>query len=167
MGFKYFGGIRSKMAVIGRVVEIEGCLAEGIYAKIKIDQGSMAGLTELLGDIVSLHPTNVSIDKDTSLSITNVIFNDPATIVFWSDNTKTVVKCGTGDIFDPEKGLAMAISKKLLGDNNSSYYNEFKKWIPNNDWNPEYELTDISNFLSTALAGFKETLGGIYDRQRK
>jgi hypothetical protein len=26
-------------------------------------------------------------------SIVNVIFNDPATIIFWSDGTKTIVKC--------------------------------------------------------------------------
>lgn len=44
--------------------------------------------------------------------ITNVIFNDPATIVFWSDGTKTVVKCCEDDEFDEEKGLAMAVCKK-------------------------------------------------------
>lgn len=59
--------------------------------------------------------------------IKNVIFNDPATIVFWSDGTKTVVKCGDGDIFDPEKGLAMAIAKKALG-NKGNYFNEIKHW---------------------------------------
>ena len=61
-------------------------------------------------------------------SITNVIFNDPATIVFWDDGTKTVVKA-ENEPFDPEKGLAMAIAKKSLG-NQSNYYNEFKKWLP-------------------------------------
>lgn len=60
--------------------------------------------------------------------IENVIFNDPATIVFWSDDTKTVVKCQPGDKFDPEKGLAMAISKKTMG-NTGSYCNVFKKWV--------------------------------------
>lgn len=60
-------------------------------------------------------------------SIEKVIFNDPATIVFWSDGTKTVVKCGERDKFDPEKGMAMAISKKALG-NSGSYYDEFKEW---------------------------------------
>lgn len=59
--------------------------------------------------------------------ITNVIFNDPATIVFWSDNTKTVVKCQEGDEFDPEKGLTMAIAKKAYG-NKGSYCNVIKKW---------------------------------------
>ena len=60
--------------------------------------------------------------------IKNVIFNDPATIVFWSDNTKTVVKA-QDELFDPEKGLAMAICKRALG-NEGNYYNEIKKWLP-------------------------------------
>lgn len=61
--------------------------------------------------------------------IKNVVFNDPATIVIWGDGSKTVVKCGDGDIYDPEKGLAMAIAKKALG-NEGNYYNVFRKWIP-------------------------------------
>ena len=59
--------------------------------------------------------------------IKNVIFNDPATIVFWTDGTKTVVKCQEGDIFDPEKGLTMAIAKKVYS-NKGSYCNVIKKW---------------------------------------
>lgn len=61
--------------------------------------------------------------------IKDVIHNDPATIVFWEDGTKTVVKCQDGDVYDPEKGLAMAISKKALG-NKGNYCEVFKKWLP-------------------------------------
>lgn len=57
--------------------------------------------------------------------ITKVIFNPPATIVFWEDKTKTVVTA-TNEEFDKEKGLAMAISKKAYG-NNYNYYNIFLK----------------------------------------
>ena len=60
-----------------------------------------------------------------------VIYNDPATIAFWSDGTKTIVKAQPGDIFDPEKGLAMVIAKKACG-NKGNYYNGFKKWLPKN-----------------------------------
>jgi len=60
--------------------------------------------------------------------IKNVIFNDPATIVMWADGTKTVVQCQDGDIYDPEKGLAMAISKKIMG-NKRDYYHTFKHWL--------------------------------------
>ena len=56
-----------------------------------------------------------------------VIFNDPATIVFWKDGTKTVVKA-VYEPFDKEKGLAMAIAKKALG-NEGKYFNVFKKFI--------------------------------------
>jgi hypothetical protein len=70
--------------------------------------------------------------------IENVIFHDPATIVYWADGTKTVVKC-SNEVFDPEKGLAMAISKKMFG-NQGIYYNIFKKWLPIK----EAPITDIS-----------------------
>lgn len=59
--------------------------------------------------------------------IKRVIFNDPATIVLWDDDTKTIVKA-ENEIFDPEKGLAMAITKKALG-NEGNYYNELKKYL--------------------------------------
>ena len=63
--------------------------------------------------------------------IKKVKFNPPATIVFWTDNTKTVVKC-KGEDYDPEKGLAMCICKKVLGDK-GNYYEVFKKWLPKED----------------------------------
>ena len=69
------------------------------------------------------------------MSIKKVIFNNPATIVFWSDGSKTVVKAHNDD-YDPEKGLAMAIAKKALG-NEGNYYNVFKKWLPNEDSSEE------------------------------
>ena len=62
--------------------------------------------------------------------ITRVIFNKPATIVFWADGTKTVVKSQGKEKYDKEKGLAMAISKKVLG-NEGSYYDTFKKFLIN------------------------------------
>jgi hypothetical protein len=61
------------------------------------------------------------------MRIKDVIFNDPATIVFWADGTKTVVKCQEGDEFDPEKGLTMAIAKKVYG-NKGHYFETVKKW---------------------------------------
>lgn len=61
--------------------------------------------------------------------IEKVIFSGPCTIVLWDDNTKTVVRAQGDDVFDPEKGLAMAISKKALG-NKGNYFDEFKKWLP-------------------------------------
>lgn len=61
-------------------------------------------------------------------AIKNVIFAPPATIVYWSDGSKTVVKCSEKDVFDPEKGLAMAIAKHC-GGNKGSYYKEIQNWV--------------------------------------
>lgn len=61
-------------------------------------------------------------------AIKDVIFAPPATIVYWSDGSKTVVKCSEKDVFDPEKGLAMAIAKRC-GGNNGSYYKEIRHWV--------------------------------------
>jgi hypothetical protein len=47
--------------------------------------------------------------------IDRVIFNDPATIVYWKDGSKTVVKRAEDDIWDSEKGISMAIVKKVCG----------------------------------------------------
>ena len=52
----------------------------------------------------------------------DVIFNAPATIVFWDDGSKTVVKCMESDEFSPEVGLAMCFCKKVMGDG-------YKRWF--------------------------------------
>lgn len=62
------------------------------------------------------------ISEPTSVcQIDKVIYNNPATIVFFKDGDKVVVKCSDKDTYDPEKGLAMALCKKMLG------YKEYKK----------------------------------------
>ena len=64
--------------------------------------------------------------------IKKVIYNNPATIVLWKDNTKTVVKCCEGDVYDKEKGLMACIIKKLTG--NTGRWNEIlKEWTNHED----------------------------------
>ena len=58
--------------------------------------------------------------------IEKVTFNDPATVVFWKDGTKTVTKCCKGDTFNKETGLAMCIVRKLC--NNRHYNDVFEKF---------------------------------------
>lgn len=65
-------------------------------------------------------------------NIVDVIYNKPATIVFWDDGTKTVVKCGKHDKYTGEHGLVMAIVKKLYG-NNGRYYDIIRKWLPEDE----------------------------------
>lgn len=85
--------------------------------------------------------------KPLSFEIEKVVFNDPATIVIWKDKTKTVVKCQEGDEFDPEKGLAMAIAKKALG-NKSNFNNTIKKWTVT------YVITNLNNNIKVNSSDF-------------
>ena len=50
-----------------------------------------------------------------NIKIKRIIFNPPATIIIWGDNTKTVVKCAEDDEFNPEIGVAMCYMKKIYG----------------------------------------------------
>ena len=65
--------------------------------------------------------------RNITKDIKRVIHNDPATIVYWNDNSKTVVKAQNGEPYDKEKGLAMCIIKKLC-DNKGNFNEVFKKW---------------------------------------
>jgi DNA-binding XRE family transcriptional regulator len=53
--------------------------------------------------------------RGTSISIEKLFFSGTATIVMWTDGTKTVVQPIEGEKFDPEIGIAMAIARKLFG----------------------------------------------------
>ena len=63
------------------------------------------------------------------LLIKKVHYSGDKTIVMWEDGTKTIVTRGENEVFDPEKGLVMAIAKKAYG-NKGNYYNRIKKWLP-------------------------------------
>ena len=47
--------------------------------------------------------------------IERIKFNDPATIVWFSDGDKVVCVCDERDYFDKEKGVLHCIAKKFLG----------------------------------------------------
>lgn len=98
---------------------LEDDLTRAVHKGMGLDYGRQSTEQVKKNDIVRFGMCNVCIRK--------VIFNDPATIVMWSDGTKTVVKCGPNDSFDKEKGLAMAIVKKMAG-NDNRFHKIFKKY---------------------------------------
>ena len=62
--------------------------------------------------------------------IKEVLYNNPATIVFWSDGTKTVCKCSEEDVYSAETGLSICILKKLAG--GAAVHKLFEDWLPTN-----------------------------------
>lgn len=98
-------------------------------------------------------------------SIKDVIFNNPATIVYWVDGTKTVVKAHN-EKFDPEKGLAMAICKRFLGSNKSgsNFNNIFKKWLP--EQKESNSDTNIKDYEKNLMASFGVPPQVFYQQER-
>lgn len=149
-------------------VYITNTEGKGIPFKIgEIRQCSFEIYPEVRGYLIG-DPSDVIFKKVDPIK--KVIFNDPATIVLWSDGTKTVVKCQDGDIYSKELGLAMCISKKYLG-NKGNFNNVFKKWIPEEELYTEEELVkivaniDFSKFyegLSNALYNIGKVLVETY-----
>ena len=120
-------------------------LARAIHKGMAIDYSRQSMEQAKKNDIVKFGMCSVSIRK--------VIFNDPATIVLWSDGTKTVVKCGPEDTFDMEKGLAMAIVKKMAG-NDNRFHKVFKQYTKKKKKEPGSigSISDIMAGLNQAAA---------------
>lgn len=79
-------------------------------------------------DEVSKWPKEKPKDKTrlTEADVKTVIINPPATVIYWKDGSKTVVKCSDQDFDEgrmtPETGVVYAIAKKVLG--NKGNYND-------------------------------------------
>ncbi|MBO7452670.1 MAG: hypothetical protein J6U54_20265 [Clostridiales bacterium] len=88
------------------------------------------GKTKMLKEMLnSMYGT-----KAFKYDIKKVIFSGPCTIVFWQDGAKTMVRAQENEtVEDKEKGLAMAIAKRVYGDK-GNYNNVFKRWIYGEDW---------------------------------
>lgn len=124
-----------------------------IYTEMAIDYSRQSTERAEKNDIVRFGMCNVNIRK--------VIFNNPATIVLWSDGTKTVVKCGPDDIFDKEKGLAMAIVKKMAG-NDSRFHKVFKKWCKPDETNEDAgAYAKVLKELDQMAAQTKDSITGL------
>ena len=60
-------------------------------------------------------PKNRDTESITVPAVKRIVYNDPATIVFWQDGTKTVVKCMDGEPFEKYAGFCAALAKKVFG----------------------------------------------------
>lgn len=130
----------SKGQLIGYIRTIEKDLHDGLMTVILSTGHELAfGLCDLTSDrdgnwrirSGALYPRcegKKTASATNTAAIKDVIFAPPATIVYWSDGSKTVVKCSEKDVFDSEKGLAMAIAKRC-GGNKGSYYKEIQNWV--------------------------------------
>lgn len=92
---------RLNMRVLGIREELEGGLEECV---------TIEGLVKREGSTHCSYGATGLMDK-----AEKVIYNPPATIAYWADGSKTVVKCDKDDVYDPKYGLALCYMKKALG----------------------------------------------------
>ena len=99
---------------------------------------------------------------------TKVKYDGPATIIFWKDGTKTVVKCQEGDVFDEDVGVVMCYAKKMLG-NKGNFNNIFRQAHKVVDRTPvirKVKASDVlegGTFYSSALKSMEANINEIND----
>lgn len=89
-----------------------------------------------------------------TFAIDKVLFNPPATIVFWLDGTKTVVKCKEGEEFSEWAGIALCLAKKLYGPN-------FHKIFRAHCSDPEKTVNDMTDSEITKVA--RQAITGMHE----
>ena len=76
---------------------------------------------------VGVYCNNKYIDLS-NFAIKRVVYNEPATIMFFDDGTKTVCKAEPGDKYNPEYGFMMCLLKKLC--NSDDLFDALDHWVP-------------------------------------
>ena len=125
--------------------ELHSKVAENIRLKREIDD-----LRKKKNDIPSAYPGSTR----PTFVIDKVLFNPPATIVFWLDGTKTVVKCKEGEEFSEWAGIALCLAKKLYGPN-------FHKIFRAHCSDPEKTVNDMTDEEITEAA--REAFKGMHE----
>lgn len=96
--------------------------------------------------------------------IKEVIYNNPATIILWSDGSKTTCKTTDGDMYNPEYGLLLCVLKKVIG--NQESIDLLTHWAPNLN-----ELIDMSlgkkKFIRKTFAEIRQYFNKLWRAQKK
>lgn len=123
------GGEKEVNYIFQTTTVTENYLKKKIMEVVKMLKGdNMIFVDPSLGSFSGMITVPTTFSMDYRRQIKKVIFNDPATIIFWEDGSKTVVKCQPDDKYDKMTGFAMACAKYMFG-NEGNYYEVFKKWV--------------------------------------
>ncbi len=71
-----------------------------------------------------------------------IIFNGPATIVIWQDDTKTVVKCGGNEEYDRKLAFKYALHKRYCDKHKHNYLRQFTKALEKTG-DPQAAFVDV------------------------
>ena len=98
--------------------------------EVMVDTKKLGFVTKTVIERLMGHPIREA--DPTEAYIERVIYNAPATIIYWTDGTKTVVKCQPGDEYDRLTGFLLAVCKKAFG-NTGAYNKLIKTFVEEHD----------------------------------
>lgn len=134
MSFKFFGEEY-------RACTLEGCgpwkLGKGLVFRISVKEGEKT----MEHRRVATSYANRAFEPSYRLDISRILVNGPATIVWWNDGTKTVVKISEDDIkdnkFDVYTAVAYALAEKHFGTNSAFKRKVARKSAPTDKFFPK------------------------------
>ena len=112
-----------------------------------------------------------SIFTRSDFSIKKVIFNGPATIIFWENGDKTVVKCHEDDTYDKRLGFMYACTKRIceLGGfcattktNKKPFDKWMDAWVDRKAEDRNLHFSDIEDAVQNIANGFTSTLTSVF-----
>ncbi|MBR5299044.1 MAG: hypothetical protein IKU36_02205 [Bacteroidales bacterium] len=149
----YFHAVVRDFAVVPKLREIKECdgaFGDAVYFRFHKEEPEEMGKKDktvldvwksftddqknivyfMIGKALEDKGINIPLPAPQKASIHKIVFNGPATIVFWTDGTKTIVRYNdkTETIDDREKAVFAACAKKILGTNatGSNYLDRIK-----------------------------------------
>ena len=100
--------------------------------------------TEYGGALWSFYINDAEVILGNEVYIEKVLYNNPATIVFWSDGTRTRNVCPKNTLYNPDSGLAFCVLKKFMGGSEmAKLFNDWELEDYRRDKNHYIELKDV------------------------
>lgn len=139
---------------VGQIMNlrVSGCKIEGMP--------DMDPFITLDGFLMDIHenPALCAKSKSKAPELDRVIFAPPATVAYWRDGDKTVVKCDKDDVYDARYGLMLCYLKKLLG-GTSRALNDALRTIRDKAEEHEHCKGDIPKEEALKIAEFVKKFG--------
>ena len=121
MFYKDFGGssyrklIEDCAAHWSMVIDTEDTVAEPFYQFTNTNPVERANM--FIKNQITMGGNKMIPDVSKTLTPKKIIHNGPATIVFWKDGTKTIIRLNDYDNDNPYFAFVSALAKKIFGNN--------------------------------------------------
>ena len=126
-----------------------------------VREGKAAGFA--VGEMLSKKLDNLNenstygMSRGLSFTPERIIHNGPATIVFWKDGSKTIVKCEEGVDPDDYTAFCCALAKRIFG--NNSHFKKIVNSVSDRPLEPVDNPNAVEDFLKTIFKKMDTGLG--------